>query len=358
MHRICAFVVSILFSLSLVTGAFAAEYKKEYRLNVVPDTGEGWCWGMAAVYFANLVKAKSDNRINIKVYGNSKLTSGMQTSEFLLVRNGTIDFTLASTINWSPQVQELNLPSLPFFISHEPDRYKAIDAIEAGQAGKMMIAAVEKKGVHFIGWAENGYRELTTNKKVTCLADLKDMKIRVVGSPIFIDIFRALGANPESINWGNAVRGFKLGTIEGQENPMVGMNIPAEVWQHHKFHYDWHYLIDPLMLCSNLDVWKSFTPEDQKIIIQCAKEMELYSKALARLGQDPKYLEYLKKINMVPKLTDPFAFLKEHGVTITYPTKEQLDEFYKATEEVRKKWAKKIGQKIVDAAIEDMAKVR
>ena len=356
MQRLFVGLLSILFSLSLVTGAFAAEYKKEYKLSVVPGASTGW--GMSAFYFAEQVKAKTNNRVNIKVYPNSQLMSGMQTSEFLLVHNGTIDFALASTINWSPQVKELNLPCMPFFISHEPDRYKAVDAIESGRAGKIMINAIEKKGVHFIGWGENGFRELTTSKKVASVADLKGMKIRVVGSPIFIDIFRALGSNPQTINWSEAIVGFQQGTVDGQENPMAGLNIPVKIWQYHKFHCDWHYLIDPLMLCSNKKVWEGFTSEDQKIISECAKEMEAYSKALARIGQDPKYLAYLQKIGKAPQVTDPFGELEKNGMTVVHPTKEQMDEFYKATEKVRKDWSKKIGQALVDAALEDMAKVR
>ena len=64
--------------------------------------------------------------------------AGKQTSELLLVRRGAIDFALASTINWSPQIKELNLTALPFFVANNPDRYKAIDAIEAGKSGKML----------------------------------------------------------------------------------------------------------------------------------------------------------------------------------------------------------------------------
>ena len=355
MKRIFAGLLTIVFCLSLFSGAWAAEYKKEYKLSVVPGTSSGW--GMSAIYFANLVKAKTNNRINIKVYCNSQLMSGMQTSEFLLVRNGTIDFSLASTINWSPQVKELNLPCFPFFVAKSKDRYKAIDAMEAGKSGEMLIEAVQKKGVHFIGWGENGFRELTTSKRVAEPADLKGMKIRVVGSPIFIDTFRALGANPQTINWSEAIVGFQQGTVDGQENPTNGINIPSKIWLYHKFHCDWHYLIDPLMLCSNVKVWSNFSKEDQKILMDCAKEMEKYSKALSRLGQDPKYLEYLKKINMVPEVTDPYGILTENGMTVVKPTKEQWEKFYIATEPVRAEWTKKLGKDLVDAARVDINSV-
>ena len=133
-----------------------AAYKQEYKLSVVPAATSGW--GLSATYFAELVKERTGGRINIKVYHSSQLLAGKQTSEFLLLRNGAIDFALASTINWSPQIKELNLPALPFFLAVQPDRYKAMDAIEDGKSGKMLVDAVEKTGVKFIGWGENGFR--------------------------------------------------------------------------------------------------------------------------------------------------------------------------------------------------------
>ena len=139
-HFIRKALLSLVCVLFMATQAQAGFYKKEYKLSVVPGLGSGW--GMSAVYFADLVKEKTQGRINIKVYAGAQLMAGKQTSELLLLRNGSIDFALASTINWSPQVKELNLTALPFFVANNPDRYKAMDAIESGKAGKMMIEAV------------------------------------------------------------------------------------------------------------------------------------------------------------------------------------------------------------------------
>ncbi|MDO5538404.1 MAG: TRAP transporter substrate-binding protein DctP, partial [Desulfovibrionaceae bacterium] len=92
-----------------------AAYKQEYKLSVVPNATSGW--GLTGTYFADQVREKTNGRINIKVYHGAQLMAGKQNSELLLVRRGAIDFALASTINWSPQVKELNLTALPFFIA-------------------------------------------------------------------------------------------------------------------------------------------------------------------------------------------------------------------------------------------------
>lgn len=338
----------------LLSAPALAAYKKEYKLSVVPAATSGW--GLSATYFADLVRERTNGRINIKVYPGAQLMAGKQTSELLLVRRGAIDFALASTINWSPQVQELNLTALPFFVANNPDRYKAMDAIEAGKSGQMIVDAVEKTGVKFIGWGENGFRELTTSKgPINHPADMKGMKLRVCGTPIFADIFTALGANPQAINWSEAVTGFQQGIVDGQENPTNGINITLQIWTWHKYHTDWHYMIDPLLLTANSKVWKSFSAEDQAILLDCAKEMEKYSKALSRLGfDDGSSLAFLQSIDKVPAVTDPFKTMEEKGMTIVKFTPEQVKEFYDATQSVRDKWTKEIGPELVKAAEADM----
>ncbi|MBD5646668.1 MAG: TRAP transporter substrate-binding protein DctP [Desulfovibrio sp.] len=341
-----------------LAAAKADPYKGEYKLSVVPGATSGW--GKTATYFADLVRKRSDGRINIKVYPSSQLLSGKQTSEFLMLRNGAIDFALASTINWSPQIKELNLPALPFFIAAQPDRYKAMDAIEAGKSGKMMVDAIEDKGVKIIGWAENGFRELTTSKgPIASPEDMKGLKIRVVGSPIFIETFRELGANPVNMNWSEATTGFQQGVVDGQENPTNGINIPLKIWDFHKHHSDWHYMIDPLLMGVNPQVWKSFSPEDQKLLVECAAEAEKYGKALSRLGMDDgASAAYLKSIGELPEAADPYATMKENGMTVTRLTPEQIQAFHKATQKVRDDWTAKIGPDLVKAAESDMAAVK
>jgi TRAP-type C4-dicarboxylate transport system substrate-binding protein len=338
----------------LFAGSALAEYKSEYKLSVVPAATSGW--GLTGTYFADLVREKTNGRINIKPYFGAQLMAGKQTSELLLVRNGAIDFALASTINWSPQIKELNLTALPFFVANNPDRYKAMDAIEAGKAGKMLQTAIEKTGVKFIGWSENGFRELTTSKgPINKPDDMKGMKLRVCGTPIFIDIFTALGANPQAINWSEAVTGFQQGLVDGQENPTNGINIPLKVWTWHKYHTDWHYMIDPLFLTSNAKVWKSFSAEDQKILQECAALTEKYGKALSRVGLDNgDSLAYLKSIGKQPAVTTPYGELEKNGMQITRFTPEQIKAFYDATSSVRAKWTQKIGADLVAAAEADM----
>lgn len=340
------------------TLASAAAYKKEYKLDIVPSINTGW--GMGAQYFTDLVRERSKGRINIKVYANSQLTTGKQTNAFMLIRNGTIDFACQSTINYSPQVTEANLFALPFFISGQPDRYKALDAITGGKSGKMVADAIEAKGVKFLCYGENGFRELTNSKRaVKSPNDLRDLKIRVVGSPLFIDTFTALGSNPLTMAWSDTIAALQQGVVDGQENP-INTFYPLNVQEYNKHITNWHYVADPTMFVVNPKVWASFTAEDQKLILQAAKDAAVYQIALARLGIDEndggKNLKILKGIGKVPSVTDWPAELKKAGMTITNLSPAEMKAFVEKTKPVIEQWRQKIGPEIVKAAEEDMAK--
>ncbi|MGE5252559.1 MAG: TRAP transporter substrate-binding protein DctP, partial [Planctomycetaceae bacterium] len=233
-------VAVFLFSLSLLPAVGSAAYKPEYKLSVV--VAQNNPWGMGAQKFADLVRERTGGKINIKCYFAGQLFAGMQTNEFLITRQGVGDFAVGSTINWSPTVKEMNLFSLPFFF---PD-YKALDAVEKGEPGKKLFQVIEQRGVRGLAWGENGYRELTNSKHpVRKPEDLEGLKIRVVGSPIFIDTFRAMGGNPISINWSETLTALQQGTVDGQENPVSSIIIPYKLWEINKNITIWHYTIDP-----------------------------------------------------------------------------------------------------------------
>jgi TRAP-type C4-dicarboxylate transport system substrate-binding protein len=119
-------------------------------------------------------------RINIKLYPGTSLVQGDQTREFSALRQGVIDMAVGSTINWSPQVKSLNLFSMPFLFPN----FKAVDAVTQGEVGQEIFKTLEKGGVVPLAWGENGYREISNSKHaIKTPADLKGMKIRVVGSP-------------------------------------------------------------------------------------------------------------------------------------------------------------------------------
>lgn len=242
-----------------------ADYKAEYTVStVLPDA---FPWGQAAEKWVELVKERSQGRINMKIYSNAQLVSGDQTKEFSAMRSGLIDMAVGSTINWSPQVPELNLFSLPFLM---PD-HEAIDAITQSPAGEAIFQAIEKRGVTPLAWGENGFRELSNSSQaISAPEDLQGLKIRVVGSPLFQDTFSTLGANPTQMSWADAKPALTTGAVDGQENPLSVFDV-ARIDQVGQTHLTlWHYMADPLVFAVSTRVWRTFSPEDQALLKQAA----------------------------------------------------------------------------------------
>ncbi len=203
------------------------------------------------------MRERTNGRINIKMYPGASLVAGDQTREFTAIRQGVIDLAIGSTINWSPQVKELNLFSLPFLM---PD-YTAIDALTQGEVGKDLFGILEKQDVVPLAWGENGFREVTNSKRpIRTPDDLKGLKFRVVGSPLFNDTFTALGANPTQMSWADAQPALASGAVDGQENPLTIFTAAKLHTVGQKNVTLWGYVADPLIFVVNKEVWETGRP--------------------------------------------------------------------------------------------------
>jgi len=339
LYGLLVVLVAMAFICSVPLSAPAADYKAEYKLSTV--VGKPFPWGIAGERWAELVKEKTQGRINIKVYPGTSLVGGDQTKEFTAIRQGAIDMSIGSTINWSPQIKELNLFSMPFLM---PD-YKAIDALTKGEVGKDLFKILASKDVVPLAWGENGFRELTNSKRpIRTPDDLKGLKIRVVGSPLFLDTFSALGANPTQMSWADAVPALSSGAVDGQENPFtIFIVAKLDTAANQKNMTLWGYVADPLIFVVSQTVWKSWKPEDQKAVREAAEQSGKENIVASRKGLIPPDDSTIKEV-------------QAKGVNVVRLTDAEKAVFKKATKEVYDKWAKQIGPELVKKAEGSIAK--
>ncbi len=334
MMRILKSLAVTVTAVTVAASAWAADYKPEYTVSTVLPAP--FPWGIAAEKWVELVKERTQGRINLKIYSNSQLVQGDQTKEFTALRQGIIDMALGSTINWSPQVKELNLFSLPFLM---PDT-KALDALTTGAVADRIFAAIRDKGAEPIGWAENGFRQVTNSKhEIRTPADLKGLKIRVVGSPLYNDTFSALGANPTQMSWADAKPALTTKAVDGQENPITVFKISKMETVGQMFMTRWDYVADPLIFAVNPRVWKDFSAADQKILKDAAAEAGKVGIAASRQGDDVA----AKDITAM-------------GVKVTTLSVAERKAFVDATRGVYADWSKKIGEDLVKLAEQAVAK--
>ena len=186
---------------------------------------------------------------------------------------------------------------------------------------------------------------------------MKGLRVRVVGNPMFIDTFKALGADPVNMNWGDAVAGFQQGVVDGQENP-VGVLIPVQIFQYHKYTTMWNYLVDPLIFYWNQKQWKKFPKEIQDAILEAAQEAGRFETALCRAGLDgDTSINILKnEFNYDMAVPNPVKFMEEKGMTVNFLSDDERKAFIDATQSVYDKWVGKIGKDVVEKAKADMAR--
>ncbi|MFA7667058.1 MAG: DctP family TRAP transporter solute-binding subunit [Burkholderiaceae bacterium] len=316
----------------ITRAAHAQNYRAEYRVSTV--VGTAFPWGQGAQLWIDMVRERTQGRINMKLYPGVSLINGDQTREFSAIRQGVIDLAVGSTINWSPQIRELNIFSMPF-LSQD---HAGLDALVRGEVGDRMLKIVEKAGVVPLAWGENGFRQVTNSKReIRTPADMKGLKFRVVGSPIFNDTFTALGANPTQMSWADAQPALASGAVEGQENPLHIFMAAKLQTLAQKYVTLWDYVADPLIFVANRDVWNSWSEQDRAIVRQAALDAGKEEIAITRKGLSDTDRSMIKEVEAL-------------GVTVTELTPAERAAFQSAVRPVYEKWTRQVGAELVKTA--------
>jgi tripartite ATP-independent transporter DctP family solute receptor len=139
-----------------------------------------------------------------------------------------------------------------------------------------------EKNIVGLGYGQNGFRQLTNNvRPVETPADIAGMKIRIPGIKMFISLFKALGADPITMNFGEVFTALQQGTIDGQENPLDTI-ASSKINEVQKYMTVWNYSYDVIILGMNKDKFESFDPATQQILKDAAKEACLYQRQITR----------------------------------------------------------------------------
>ncbi len=255
-------------------GAYKAEYKMS---TVVPPA---FAWGKGGEIFLTLVKERTAGRINIKQYPGASLVQGQQDREFSAMRQGVIDVLCGAPVNWTGTVPQLGVFTLPFLM---PD-HKAWDAVMSDPGVvDAYFDLVRKAGAEPLSIGETGYRQISDSKRAIVKPDdMKGLKIRVVGSPMYGEIMNSMGANPTFMSWADAQPALASGAVDGQENPLEVFLAAKINTLGQKYVTKWNYSNDILLFAIAAPVWASWTPADQRIVREAAVDAAKQQVAIVR----------------------------------------------------------------------------
>jgi TRAP-type C4-dicarboxylate transport system substrate-binding protein len=325
-------------SLALPRHALAqAAYKAEYRMSTVVPSA--FAWGKGGEIFATLVRARTAGRINIKQYPGASLVQGQQDREFSAMRQGVIDVLCGAPVNWTGTVPQLGVFTLPFLL---PD-HKAYDAVMASEAvTKDYFDLVRMAGAEPLSIGETGYRQISNSKRpILKPDDLKGIKIRVVGSPMYGEIMSSMGANPTFMSWADTQPALASGAVDGQENPLEVFLAAKINTLGQKFVTKWNYSNDILLFAIAAPVWASWSAVDQKIVREAALDAAKQQIQLVR----KLFAEDVEKVAAL-------------GVNVHVPTEAEMNVWQIATRRPYARWKAQTQPQLVGKIEEIVAKTR
>jgi tripartite ATP-independent transporter DctP family solute receptor len=312
MKKISNFRRSVLVATLLSATAFAAFAQSAVKLTLGHGAAPGNPRHEASVKFAEVVKAKTNGRIDIQVAHSAQL--GDDAAMVTAIRTGALDITANSQGAVAAAVPEYAAYGMPFMFSTPAQAFKVLD----GPLGKELADKSAEKGMVVLGYWDNGIRHMTNSKRpINKVEDMKGLKMRTPPDAVLVDIMQALSADPQQIKFAELYVALQQGVVDGQENPLVNIHASKlyEVQKHlaltsHMFQ------MTPLLISKR--TWDRLSEADRKVMQEAATEATALQRKLSQEADD--------------KL---LADLNSKGVQVTTVDKAA---FAKATSKVDEKW--------------------
>jgi C4-dicarboxylate-binding protein DctP len=169
--------------------------------------------GKAADKFKELAEKYTDGKVKVEVYPNSTLYKDKEELEALQL--GAVQMLAPSNSKFGPiGIREFEVFDLPYIL---PD-LKTLRKVTDGPLGAKLLKLLDSKGMSGLAYWDNGFKQMTANKKLVAPADFKGVKFRIQSSKVLEAQFRALGAIPQVMGFGEVYQALQTGVVDGQEN--------------------------------------------------------------------------------------------------------------------------------------------
>ena len=310
---------------------------KETTWNFTCSTTETSTWAEGGRKFGELMEKATGGKVKVNVYAADQLTNGNQSEGIQALMNGDpVQISMHSNLIYSAFDPRFNVVSLPFIY----DSVEDADAKFDGEAGEKLKEILSEYGLHCMGIAENGFRELTNSvREVKSVEDMKNLKIRVAGSNLLMECYKRWGADATNLNWSETYTALQQNTVEGQENPLPAIDA-ASVQEVQPYCSMWDAIYDCLFFCINQDIYDGLTPEQQEVVDKAGRMAVEYERYINRSGDE--------------EIMDRWA--GKNGVTITQKEDMDIDSFKEAVDGVDQWFVEELknqgyddGQELVDA---------
>ncbi|SFU45446.1 TRAP transporter substrate-binding protein [Halomonas korlensis] len=323
---VSVFTKTLLTTAVMAVSLSAAHAGTERVINVSLPLGPDSQQGIGVLKFGEELERLSEGRLSIEPHYDNALGAEREVVEGMGF--GIIDAGISSTGPMGGFVDEFMLFDLPYVFENHEHAYAFLDSEHGEQLAQL---AEEGMNVKFLAWMENGFRHNTNSvRPIEKPSDLEGINHRTQESRVQVDTWEALGANATPMAWTEVYTALQQGVMDSQENPLATI-YDVNFYEVQDYLNMTQHVYSPAPLMMSLDLFNSFSEEDQEIILEAA-QIALPVQREASQELEARYLVQLEEL----------------GMTVTHP---DLEPFREAVRPVLEEWSSVVGEDLVDAAI-------
>lgn len=311
--------------LLLILAGCAADTRQRYAYPLATASPEDTVTQIYAEKFAEEVDTLSGGRIKIQVYANSVLGGDRELLESCY--DGDIPFVVQNTapqVNFIPDTAVFDAPCL--FENLDEVR----DTVDEPEFFEAISDSYRKAGYELLGYSDQGFRVMSTNKIVQKFSDFKGQKIRTMENSYHIEFWKGLNANPTPMSFSEVYIGLQQNTIDAQENPYEVI-VSNRLYEQQDYVVNTNHLPHLISLIVSEEFFEGLSEEDRQILIEAQKTAKEYS----RKASDKRISERMEEI-------------EKSGTKIMDLDEKTREDMVKASRSVCEDIRKSVSKKIAD----------
>ena len=247
------------------TGAVLAQDIKPRIIRFGYGLNEQSNQGRAAKVLAEAVEKASGGKMKLRAIGAAALGPDTQMQQALV--GGAQEMMVGSTATLVGITKEMALWDTPFLFNNAQEA----DAVLDGPIGQKVMAKLQEKGLVGLVYWENGFRNLTNNKRpITKLEDMDGVKLRVMQNEVFLNSFKSLGANAIPLPFSELFSALETKAVDGQENPFNTI-VSSKFYEVQKYLSVTNHVYSPWIVLASKKWWDGLSKDEQKVLLDAAK---------------------------------------------------------------------------------------
>ncbi len=287
--------------------------------------------GKAAEKFKELAEKYTAGKVKVEVYPNSTLYKDKEELEALQL--GSVQMLAPSNSKFGPLgIREFEVFDLPYIL---PD-LKTLRKVTEGPLGLRLLKLLDTKGITGLAYWDNGFKQMSANRKLVTPADYQGVKFRIQSSRVLQAQFKALGSLPQVMAFSEVYQALQTGVVDGQENTWSNI-YTQKMHEVQKYITETNHGYIGYVVIVNKKFWDDLPADIRDQLAKAMKEATDFNNTQSQKEND-----------------DALAEIKKSGKSeIIKLTPEQDEAMRKAMEPVYKDAAGRVGQPLIDEFLKE-----